>query len=474
MLFRQIFDEKLAQYAYLIACQKTKEAILVDPERDVDRYLELARREGVEIVAATETHIHADFLSGVRELAARKPNLRVYLSNEGDADWKYLWPDRDGRAWTKLRDGDAIRVGNIELRVVATPGHTPEHLAFLVVDRGGGAVEPMGMLAGDFVFVGDLGRPDLLESAAGVAGAMEPAARRLWGSARVFLELPDWLQVWPGHGAGSACGKALGAVPTTTVGYERRYSPALAAVARGERPFVDFILAGQPEPPLYFARMKRLNREGAELLGELPAPRRLDADELTLFAGRSGAVVLDSRPDRFAFFERHLRGSLWTPLDRTFPTVVGSYVEPDEEIVLLVEEARRAEAVRDLVRIGLDSVVAWAPPELLAQIPAHASARIASIDITRIEERRHEPGVVVLDVRGRAEYEGGHLSGALQIAYTRLATRLDELPRDGELLVHCGGGQRAAAAAAYLSRRGLSARHVQGNLAELKSVLTTT
>jgi hydroxyacylglutathione hydrolase len=197
--------------------------------------------------------------------------------------------------------------------VLHTPGHTPEHLAFLVVDHGGGASEPMALLAGDFVFVGDLGRPDLLESAAGVHGAMEPSARRLYSSAREFLALPEWIQVWPGHGAGSACGKALGAVPSSTVGYEKRYSPALAAVRAGEKPFVDFILAGQPEPPLYFARMKRLNKEGAPPLGPLPSPARLDAAGLLARADDLATVALDTRRDKKVFSARHLAGSLYTP-----------------------------------------------------------------------------------------------------------------------------------------------------------------
>ncbi len=262
MLLRQITDSKLAQNAYLIGCQRTGEALVIDPERDVDRYVEAAAAEGLRLVAATETHIHADFLSGCRELAHRH-GARLYLSDCGPAEWKYLWAQDGDKGIQLLRDGDAFSVGKIEIRALHTPGHTPEHLSFLVTDHGGGAEEPMGLMSGDFVFVGDVGRPDLLESAAGVAGAREPSARALHASLLRFLDLPDYLQIWPGHGAGSACGKALGAVPTSTVGYERRFSPALADVRRGEQVFVDAILEGQPEPPFYFARMKKENKEGA-------------------------------------------------------------------------------------------------------------------------------------------------------------------------------------------------------------------
>ncbi len=401
MLIRQIFDEALAQYAYLVGCQRTGEAILVDPERDVDRYLQIARREGLRVTAVTETHIHADFLSGVRELAARDPEVKVYLSAEGDESWRYRWPERDGRAWTPLHDGDRIAVGNLELRVVASPGHTPEHVAFLVVDRGGGVEEPMGLLAGDFVFVGDLGRPDLLESAAGVTGAREPSARRLFASARRFLELPDWLQVWPGHGAGSACGKALGAVPTTTVGYEKRFSPAFAAVGRGEGSFVDFILEGQPEPPVYFARMKELNRDGAPVLESLPRPRELALEELVERSRRAGSIMLDARRSRREYFARHLRGSLFVPLNRSFSTVAGSYVKPEEEIVLITSERGLDRAVRELVRVGLDHVVAWFHEGRLGEVPDDGCVALPRIDFAELERLRVEK-LPVRD-RGRAQ-----------------------------------------------------------------------
>jgi hydroxyacylglutathione hydrolase len=268
MYFRQIFDPELAQYAYIIGCQATGEALVIDPERDIDRYVEIAGEEGLRIVAVTETHIHADFLSGAREFAEQH-GVKLYLSDEGDENWKYFWAKDSDYDVTFLKDGDVFDVGNIRIRAVHTPGHTPEHVSFLVTDRGGGASEPMGIASGDFVFVGDLGRPDLLETAAGVAGAREPSARRLFDSTKRFLALDDHVQVWPGHGAGSACGKALGAVPQSTVGYERRFNAGLSFDE--EQSFVDAILDGQPEPPIYFARMKELNKSGVPILGDPPS-----------------------------------------------------------------------------------------------------------------------------------------------------------------------------------------------------------
>lgn len=454
MLLRQVFDPKLAQYAYLIGCQRSGEALIIDPQRDVDRYVDLARQEGLRLVAAAETHIHADFLSGARELA-EKHGVRLYLSDEGDADWKYEWAAKGDYDVTFLRDGDTFRIGGIELQAIHTPGHTPEHLIFVVTDRGGGAAEPMAIASGDFVFVGDLGRPDLLESAAGEEGQMEPSARTLFHSVGRFLDFPDFLQVWPGHGAGSACGKALGAVPSSTVGYERRHNAAIDAARRGEDAFVDAILEGQPEPPLYFARMKKLNKCGPPLLGELPAAERLSVEELGAVVGKAGTVLLDTRPERRAFMAGHLPGSLFAPLSKSFPATVGSYVRPEEEIVLVVEEERAEEAVRDLVRIGLDNVRGFVPPKVLED-PAVAG-RLESTPVTDfagLDEARLRAGTVVLDVRRAAEHAAGHVPGSLNIAHTRLLDRLDEVPEKAELIVHCQSGARASAAASMLERAG--------------------
>jgi hydroxyacylglutathione hydrolase len=462
MLFRQITDGRLAQYAYLIGCQQTKEAIIVDPERDVDRYLAVAHAEGLQLVAAAETHIHADFLSGARELATAIPAIKTYLSDEGDAAWKYEWARRGAYNVQFVHHDDVFRVGNIEFRVLHTPGHTPEHISFLVTDRGAGADEPLGLLSGDFVFVGDLGRPDLLETAAGIAGAMAPAARRLYGSISSFLALPDFVQVWPAHGAGSACGKALGAIPTSTVGYERRWSPAIAASRDGEEPFMDFILAGQPEPPLYFARMKSLNKEGAPVLGSLPKPERLDTATLSALSSRRDVTVVDTRLDRQAFFAAHLPGSLYAPLDKTFPTITGSFIDPDQVIHLLVDDNQVEEAVRALVRIGLDRVAGHASPATLDALARSGVplARTESIDFAEVERRISKNGLTVLDVRGRTEFDAGHFPDALHIPHTRLRARLGELPRDRPLLVHCGSGARAAASASLLEREGYRATHV--------------
>ncbi|MEF8865377.1 MAG: MBL fold metallo-hydrolase [Salinibacter sp.] len=476
MLFRQINDEKLAQYAYLIGCQETGEALLVDPERDIDRYLALADAEGVEIVAVTETHIHADFLSGARELAERT-GASLYLSDEGDENWKYEWaqgPTQTGGAYdvTWLHDGGTFRVGNVELEVLHTPGHTPEHLSFLVTDRGGGADEPMGLLTGDFAFVGDLGRPDLLESAAQVEGAMEPSARSLYASVQRFLDLPDHLQVWPAHGAGSACGKALGAVPQSTVGYEKQFNPMVEAARAGEDAFVEAILEGQPEPQMYFARMKRDNKDGMPVLGSLPSPRELTVHELKEAAADEDRLIIDTRVDRSAYMARHIPGSLYAPMNDTFNTVVGSLVEDETTpIVLIVGEEDVEAAVRDLVRIGYDNVEGFAEVDTLQRYfeTDGPSETIDEITFENFDAEQRDASTEVLDVRYRSEYEEGHVDGAINASYTRMPEYAADLPEEKTMLVHCGSGARAAAASSYLARAGHSVKYVNDHFANYES-----
>ena len=460
MFFRQILEPNLSQYAYLIGCQRTGEAIIIDPMRDIERYKDLAAQEDLRIVAATETHIHADYLSGAREFAEQDA-VKLYLSDLGGPDWQYFWAKENAYDVTFVQDGDIFKVGNIAFKVVHTPGHTPEHISFLVTDLGGGADEPMGLLSGDFVFVGDLGRPDLLETAAGEKGAQEPAARILFQSVQDFLDLPEYLQIWPGHGAGSACGKALGAVPESTVGYEKRFNASIQAALQGEDQFVSSILDGQPEPPLYFARMKHLNKHGAPVLGPIPTPQHLPIHEMTDKVANDAAVVVDTRRDRKAFMAGHLPGSLYAPLDNTFPTVTGSFIRPEEEILLLVEkESDVAEAVLNLIRIGLDRVTGYALVAELQQLDELQT--IPTIMTTALSEAKGTP----LDVRRMVEFAEGAAPDAVNIAHTRLLDRLDELDRNASYTVYCRSGARAAVSAALLRKHGFDVTYTDGLFAE--------
>jgi hydroxyacylglutathione hydrolase len=466
MLLRMIYDDKLAQAAYLIGCQRTGEAVVIDPERDVDRYITMAAKEGLRITAVAETHIHADFVSGTREMAERV-GAKVYVSGEGGPDWNSRWLDKRSEAagggWYShqvLRDGDTFRVGNIEFKALHTPGHTPEHMSYLITDRGGGASEPMGIATGDFVFVGDLGRPDLLETAAGETGAAKPAAQRLHGSLKRFLDLPDFLQVWPGHGAGSACGKALGAVPQTTVGYERRFNPAIRAAASAEE-FTGFILEGQPEPPLYFARMKRLNREGPPVLGGLPRPRKLSAAEIRK-VDVSRTALIDTRPWN-QYRSGHLPGSLLMPLDGMLPAIAGSYIGEGQEIVLVAGEAAVEQLVRELVRVGQDHVTGYISPEVLEEY-ADAGGSLETTEEISVEEARERlsAGAFMLDVRRSAEFAEGHIPTAYNATHTRLPEHLRRIPKDRPVVVNCRSGARSARAAALLQREGFEVANLAG------------
>lgn len=458
MLFRMIYDDKLAQAAYLIGCQKTGEAIVIDPERDVDRYTHAAEKEGLRITAVAETHIHADFVSGARELAERT-GAKVYVSAEGGPDWQYQWLDKkmDCGSYDHqlLKDGDVFSVGNIEFRVIHTPGHTPEHICFEVTDKGGGASEPMGVVTGDFMFVGDLGRPDLLETAAGQAGAAEPSAHVLYKSVGKFLKLPEYLQVWPAHGAGSACGKALGAVPQSTVGYEKRFNPAVKLASQpSDGEFVKFILSEQPEPPLYFGRMKRVNKEGPAVLGGVPRPEVISAEQIkTIDATKD--VIIDTRAWS-QFKAGHIPGSLLAPLDNLFGAVVGSYVPEGASVYLVIEPEKADEAVREMIRVGVDKVAGVIPPTAIA---AYASAggklaTAAELSPAAAKKKVGEPGVFVLDVRRATEFSAGHIPGAVNAVHVRLPELLKLAPRDKEVIVNCRSGVRSARALAYLKRAG--------------------
>lgn len=451
MYFKQFFDEKLAQYAYLVGCQDNGTAVVIDPMRDIDQYINAAANENLTIVAAADTHIHADYISGLREFAER--GVKVYASDEGDKDWKYEWLKNSSYDYELLNDGDTFKIGNISFKAWHTPGHTPEHLSYYITD-GAAAGEPMGITTGDFIFVGDVGRPDLLESAAGIKNVMEPSARRLYKSVEEFKEVAEYLQIWPGHGAGSACGKAMGAIPESTVGYELRYNNSLKS-ATSEDDFVRFILDGQPEPPLYFARMKQENKNGPKLLDGIPQPDRLTLGQLKSIVTEKRGTLLDTRL-REAFSRGHLPGSLLSTLNRQFNTVAGSYITEEETIYLVAEEHDVREAVLDLIRVGLDNIGGYVTPSDL-QMYADQGGALEKLEMGTFEtvrEKKDNPDYQVVDVRKASEYEESHIDGALNFAHTRLPENLDKIPGDKKLLVHCQTGGRSSVASALLARKG--------------------
>jgi hydroxyacylglutathione hydrolase len=450
MFLKRFYDDGLAQASYLIGCSATGEAIVIDANRDVQQYIDAAATEKLKVTHVSETHIHADYVSGSRELAKRTGAL-LYLSAEGGKDWQYGFAKSDSA--TLVKNGDVVKVGNIRLEVMHVPGHTPEHIAFLVTDTAG-ASEPMGIATGDFVFVGDVGRPDLLEKAAKVANTMEDGARTLFHSLEKFRALPDYLQVWPGHGAGSACGKALGAVPTSTVGYEKRYNWGVGTTT--EKDFVEMVLAGQPEPPAYFAEMKRINRDGPPILGGFNMPAR-GAREALAVALASGAAVLDMRPSA-EFARGHIPGTINIPLNKSFSTWAGWLVKYDQSIHVIGNEADVPKAVRELAMIGLDHVAAWYPTSVIGEweTAGHTLGTVAKTDVAHLAPQLARGDVTVVDVRNRSEFAAGHLPGALHIPVGYLAERLAEIPRDKTIIVQCQSGGRSAVATSVLQKLGIT------------------
>ncbi|HKS05170.1 MAG TPA: MBL fold metallo-hydrolase [Gemmatimonadaceae bacterium] len=449
MFFSRIYDGKLAQASYLIGCQTTGDALIIDPNRDIAQYLRAAAAERLRITHVTETHIHADFMSGARELA-EKTGAKLLLSSEGGPDWQYAFAKSSNA--TMLRNGDSFMLGRVRFDVMHTPGHTPEHLMFVLTDLPSGP-HPVIAFTGDFVFVGDVGRPDLLEKAAKVANTMEAGARDLWRSIERFRALADHVQVWPGHGAGSACGKALGAVPSSTVGYEKLVNWGVSAPS--EDVFVRGVLEGQPEPPAYFARMKRLNRDGPPAIGELPAPHAMSADDFARHRN-DGTVFVDLRKAK-DFARAHVPGSINVPLTRSFTTYAGSVVPYDQPIAFIAQDDAGvgvAEAARDLALIGFAPSGAFAPPSIVARATDLASA--PALEPAAVVARLNAK-VQLVDVRNSAERAEAHIPGSQHIPFPDVIARAAEFPRNEPVLVHCQTGARSAVAVSALRRAGVDA-----------------
>ena len=453
MLLKRLYDRPLAQASFLVGCAATGEALVIDPNRDIDQYLDVAKAEGLRITHVTETHIHADFVSGSRELAERT-GATLLLSDGGDEQWKYAFA-RDAGA-VLLRDGHTFKVGNIRVEVLHTPGHTPEHLSFLITDTAA-TQHPIGVFTGDFIFAGDVGRPDLLERAAGIQGTMIEGARTLFRSIQRFKTLPDHLQLWPGHGAGSACGKSLGAVPSTTLGYEKLANWGL--IESDEETFVRTVLADQPEPPTYFAQMKRINRDGPTILHGFRRPERLPGNRIVALAD-AGAVIVDAR-HAADFALGHVPATINIPLGPSFTTWAGWLVPYDRDLQVIVDDDgdRAIDAVvRDLAMIGLDRIVGYFGRDATTAWVA-AGRRLETMPQVGVAELAAElrgQRAKVIDVRSKGEWAAGHIAGVANIPLGHLAERTRHIPRDASIIVHCQSGARSAIAASVLEANGFA------------------
>ena len=444
MLLKYFYDPALAHASYMVGCQRAKVAMVVDPGRDIEPYLATAEREGLKLVAVAETHIHADYVSGARELADRV-NAKLYVSDEGTTDWKYQYVQ-----WYEhqlLKDGDSFVIGNIRFDVMHTPGHTPESISFVLTDQGGGADKPMGIFTGDFVFVGSIGRPDLLEKAANIANTAEPGARDLFKSAERFKQLPDYLQVWPAHGAGSACGKGLGAIPSSTVGYEKLFNPALQFT--DEEEFVRYILADQPEAPPYFAVMKRVNKLGPAVLGAGHRHEMLGVS--TLAKAIKTGTVIDLRPSA-EFAKGHVASTINIPLGM-LAAWAGWLVDYDRPAYLICVPEQREEAARVLHKIGVEEIAGAFDVEEVKR-SGLASETYSSGAPDDLVDSIQKHRVSLIDVRSDVEWEVGHIEQATHMFLGQLPSFLERLPRDEKIVVQCQGGARSAIGVSVLQAAG--------------------
>ncbi|MDX2246991.1 MAG: rhodanese-like domain-containing protein [Bacteroidia bacterium] len=443
MFFQHIYDKSLAQASYFIGCQKAGVAAVIDAKRDVDTYLEVAKANNMKITHIFETHIHADFLAGSRELAALT-GAQLYLSDEGGEGWQYEFPH------IGLKDGAEISVGNLKIQVIHTPGHTPESISFLLTDTPA-SPEPVMLFTGDFVFVGDIGRPDLLEKAAGMVGTQDVGALQMYESIKKFNVLPEFIQVWPGHGAGSACGKALGAVPSTTVGYEKARNWAFRYGADKEG-FVQYLLTDQPEPPKYFAMMKKLNKVDRKLLTEVPTLKKLSADELNA-AMNKGIKLIDAR-NKIEFAKGFIPGSINIQGNNAFATWAGWFLSYDEPFILLADESQLDDLTRKLMRIGLDNIMGYIPSTEVYTQTGNELEKANVIDLQEFKDMKAKNNVQVIDLRGVSEYKTAYIEGAENVFVGTMLNNLEKISKDRKVIIHCQGGDRASIAYSLLARNG--------------------
>jgi hydroxyacylglutathione hydrolase len=445
VIFRQYQLSCLSLFSYLIGDEGTGRAVVVDPQRDVSGYLEDSAALGLHIDRVIETHFHADFLSGHLELAAATGAVVSYGS-EAVTDFPM----------EPLADGQRLELGSVVLEIRHTPGHTPESICIVIWERTGDA-EPWGVLTGDTLFIGDVGRPDLLSSAQGDGGGWtaDALARLLFRSLNdALLTLPDATRVYPAHGAGSSCGKAMSDAVTSTIGEQRRTNYALRPMA--EDAFVQAVTEGQSVAPLYFAFAADANRHEHDLLDDQEPPRALTFEEAQqLVAG--GAVLLDTRSPE-AFASGHPRGAINVGLDGRFAEYAGDVIRPHQPVIVIADPNRETEAKVRLARIGFDQVLGALNDieRLLVDHPeaAERARRLAADEVAGW--RAEQADLQIVDVRNPGEQEAGVVAGARRIPLARLLDRLDELDPAAATIVYCAGGYRSSVAASLLRAHGFA------------------
>lgn len=429
----------LAQYSYIISSQGR--SVVVDPSRDTDRYLRFLEEHGLTLSSIVETHIHADFASGARALA-QKTGAELALSGYDEGEhYQYGMPHRS------LRSGDTVKVGTVRVEALHTPGHTPEHLSFVVYDTLCSETEPLAIFSGDFLFVGSVGRPDLLGEEAKLGLAHE-----LFQSLHVRLEaLPDSVQIYPGHGAGSLCGTGMSERAESTLGYERRTNPLFSLT---EEAFVAEILGSVPPMPTYYPRMKEFNARGAEAFDAIPGAAALSPSEVEALTAEQDVIVLDLRRPE-AFGGAHIRGAINIGAGQNLSLWAGWLLDSRSRIVLVSEQGDDEESRRGLVRVGLDNIAGFLNAGMSSWINAGLPFE-RTIQLSTEDVRDRSKDKLVLDVRSEAEWRTGHIEGAMHIMLGDLPHQVKTLPKDRQIVTVCGGGYRSSIAASGLAKNGFS------------------
>lgn len=440
MYLEQFFVEGLGCASYLVGCEGAGIAAVIDPDRDVQNYLDAAGKRGMKITHIVETHLHADHVSGNVDLAART-GAEIYVHEAAQAEFPHQ----------KLKGGDTITLGNVELRVRFTPGHTPESITLLVVDKTR-ADEPWMALTGDTLFVGDAGRPDLvgIEAARKLAGHMHDTLHN------EYLTLADGVMILPGHGAGSLCGKSIGPVLSSTLGFERRHNPALQVHDRDA--YIDFATVGLPEQPGNHKRIKQINRQGPRILGEI-TPRPLSVqDSVPHF--RQGAALLDTR-SKADFKTKHIPGAVHLEADTQLSNRIGFVLPPDIPIILMLsDEGDYRRIVYSLARVGYDNVIGYLADGLETWEALGLPTTVGDVrdiepqELSELLENDHDERPLVIDVRESWEYAQGHVPGARLISLGEFARRTGELNPKQPIAVICASGSRSQSAAALLGQKG--------------------
>ena len=447
MLVEQFITEGIAHSSYLLGGTRT--CAIVDPRRDVDDYEQAAKSLGLRLTHVLQTHLHADFVSGHLELFSRF-GATIYA------------PTKAACAFTHqgVCEGDEIKIDHLRIRVAETPGHTPEHVSYVVTDPHRGP-EPVCVFCGDTLLVGDVGRPDLFP------GRAKTLAASLYESLHgKLLQLPDFCEVYPAHGAGSLCGRTIGAKKTSTIGYERRFNPALQATGRED--FVRSLVENMPPAPSHFSRLTRVNRDGPALIADLPKPRRLEPDRFHRALQNEETVVVDTR-GYGAFGGYHIPGSYNIDLNGSFAPVLAGWILPPKRRVLLVshEEKSVNRALLVLHRVGLDNAIGYLGGGALAWAkmgyPLEHTPQLSPHELHQM--RTTGTKMLVVDVRSAEKYAQAHIQGAVNMPFPILPERQRELEDNTLTVLVCGSGYRSSLTASLLKRRGFrNVAHVVGGM----------